>query len=144
MRRGKLQTIPKTVSLSAGSKTKYNTIMAPKTPTFNARVYDIVRLIPCGKVLSYGKIARLTGNPRASRAVGYAVASPYAPKLPYHRVVYKDGSLSPAFIVKGQNRQYTLLKQENVSFTKDRRVQMKKHEWRADGVSLKLFNKYGL
>lgn len=118
--------------------------MAPKTPTFNARVYDIVRLIPRGKVLSYGKIAQLAGNPRASRAVGYAVASPYAPNLPYHRVVYKDGSLSPAFIVKGQNRQYTLLKQENVSFTKDRRVQMQKHEWRAGGVSLKLFNKYGL
>lgn len=120
----------------------YNRSMTPRT--FNQKVYEAVALIPRGKVLSYGKIARLAGNPRASRAVGYAVAGPYAPRLPYHRVVYKDGSLSPAFLVKGKNRQHTLLKQEGVAFTKDGRVHMQKHEWRADGVSLKLFNKYGL
>lgn len=118
--------------------------MTFQNATFNDRVYDVIRLIPRGKVLSYGRVARLAGNPRASRAVGYAAASPYAPRLPYHRVVYKDGSLSPAFLVKGKNRQHALLKEEGVLFTKDQRVKMNKHEWRADGVSLKLFNKYGL
>ncbi len=112
--------------------------------TFNQKVYDIIRLIPRGKVLSYGKIARLAGNARASRAVGYAAASPYGPKLPYHRVMYKDGSLSGAFLVRGKNRQETLLRAEGISFTRDKRVNMKKHEWAAAGVSVKLFHKYGL
>lgn len=118
--------------------------LAKKPRTFNQKVYDIVRQIPCGKVLSYGNIARLTGSFRASRAVGYAVAALNAPPLPYHRVVYKDGALSPAFMEKGKNRQYTLLKKEGVTFTQGKRVCMKKHEWNANGIAVTLFEKYGL
>ena len=110
---------------------------------FNQKVYNVVRRIPRGRVLSYGSVARLVGNPRASRAVGYAAVSAPA-ELPYHRVVYKDGSLSPAFMEKGKNRQYALLKAEGVAFTRDGRVKMDKYEWNARGVAAELFKKYGL
>lgn len=126
------------------NRTEKDTFPAEKPHTFNQKVYDIVRQIPRGKVLSYGKIARLTGSFRASRAVGYAVAAPNAPRLPYHRVVYKDGSLSAAFMQRGNNRQYALLKAEGVAFTRDKRVHMKKHEWDAGGITRALFKKYGL
>lgn len=101
-----------------------------KLLNFNERVYAVVRQIPSGFVLSYGDVARLSGNPRASRAVGYACASPHAPTLPFHRVVFKDGSLSKAFLVNGKNRQYSLLKAEKVAFTKDKRVKMNLFRWK--------------
>lgn len=110
--------------------------------SFNQRVYDIVRRIPKGRVMSYGQIAALAGNARAARAVGYAAASPYAPKLPFHRVVYKDGSCSPAFGggSKGQRR---LLAAEGVEFTKDGRVLMRRFAWQNETLEKEAFLKYG-
>jgi methylated-DNA-[protein]-cysteine S-methyltransferase len=61
---------------------------------FHRRVYEVVRNIPRGTVMSYGEVAGLAGNPRAARAVGAAMAkNPYAPFVPCHRVVGSDGSL---------------------------------------------------
>lgn len=103
--------------------------MVDTTPkTFNTLVYTIVSHIPCGYVLSYGDIAVLCGNTHASRAVGYAMAA-CPPEIPAHRVVFKDGTLSKAFFVKGKNRQYSLLRAEKVRFTKDKKVNMAKHRW---------------
>ena len=57
-------------------------------------VYDIVARIPAGKVISYGKIAALLGNPRFARRVGQAMyGAPAHLNLPCHRVVKVDGSL---------------------------------------------------
>ena len=113
--------------------------------SFNQRVYDIIRRIPKGRVMSYGQIAALAGNSRASRAVGrasravgYAAASPYAPKLPFHRVVYKDGSCSPAFAA-----QRRLLRAEGVQFTKDGRVIMRRFAWHHEILEKEAFLKYG-
>ncbi len=45
---------------------------------FNDRVYDIVRRVPKGKVISYGQVAFLAGSPRGARAVGWALhRNPY-------------------------------------------------------------------
>jgi methylated-DNA-protein-cysteine methyltransferase-like protein len=94
--------------------------------SFNQKVFAIVRKIPKGRVLNYGRVAALAGNTRAARAVGYALsASPQ--DVPAHRVLFKDGSLSAAFLKNGKNRQYALLKAEKISFTKDKRVKMQKH-----------------
>lgn len=96
--------------------------------TFNEYVYEIVSKIPHGYVLSYGQIARLIGNPRASRAVGFALnVAPYG--IPCHRVVFKNGALSPSFIKSGRQIQYLLLRAEKVTFTKGKHVKMDKHTW---------------
>ena len=56
-------------------------------------VYDAVRLIPKGKVATYGSISRQIKRGTA-RAVGTALAkNPFAPEVPCHRVVRADGSL---------------------------------------------------
>ena len=97
---------------------------------FNARVYEQVGRIPEGKVASYGQIARLSGNRRASRAVGYALhRNPYQGKLPCHRVVFKDGRLAAGFIFGGSDVQRQLLKAEGVIFTADVRVDMSVCRW---------------
>ena len=63
---------------------------------FFDRVYDIVRSIPSGAVVSYGQVAFLAGNPRMARQVGWALHA--CPEdVPWHRVVRKDGSNGKAF-----------------------------------------------
>ncbi|UCE73991.1 MAG: endonuclease V [Methanomassiliicoccales archaeon] len=56
--------------------------------------YSLVKQIPKGKVSTYGELAKALGDIRASRAVGRMLnANPYAPIVPCHRVVMRDGSL---------------------------------------------------
>lgn len=92
------------------------------------RVYEIVSQIPCGRVTSYGQIARMLGNPRWSRAVGYALnVSPEG--LPCHRVVDRNGRLAKVFEHDGVNEQRLLLEEEGVEFTLDGRVVMEDYMW---------------
>ena len=49
---------------------------------FYERVYELVRRIPAGKCASYGQLALMLGNPRASRAVGYAMRACRTPGVP--------------------------------------------------------------
>ena len=63
---------------------------------FRQRVYELVRQIPKGRVMTYGQIATLCGSPRAARIVG-GIAHWGDPKLPWQRVVMKDGSLASGF-----------------------------------------------
>lgn len=70
--------------------------MTPRTPApvtpFQRRVYEAVRRIPCGRVMTYAALARAIhcGSPRA---VGQALrCNPFAPEVPCHRVIASDGS----------------------------------------------------
>lgn len=61
---------------------------------FGNVVYQVTRMIPEGKVATYGQIARMAGSPKAARAVGMLMKNnPDAPRIPCHRVVGVDGSL---------------------------------------------------
>ena len=89
------------------------------------RVYAAVRLIPRGSVATYGQIARALGSPRSARMVGWAMARcPEPGVIPCHRVVRRDGAVSPAFAFGGSNRQVELLKNEGVGFTDESHVDM--------------------
>jgi len=80
-------------------------------------MYAAVKTIPKGKVASYGTVARLAGYPRCNRQVGFALhKNPDPENIPCHRVVFKDGSLSKAFVFGGVNRQRELLEKEGVRF----------------------------
>ena len=95
------------------------------------KIYEQVKRIPRGKVATYGQIALLAGNPRWSRVVGYALhVNPDPDSIPCHRVVTKDGRLSPAFAFGGENIQKELLMGEGVSFVEDNRVDMKNYIWK--------------
>ncbi|MEA5004770.1 MAG: MGMT family protein [Christensenella sp.] len=99
---------------------------------FFGQVYEIVKQIPCGKVASYGQIARLAGNPRASRAVGYALhVNPQPGVVPCHRVVNRQGRLAPAFAFGGTDAQKGLLNAEGVYVNDDGYVDMKQFGWQA-------------
>ena len=93
------------------------------------RIYEIVRLIPAGKVATYGQIAMLAGNPRMSRVVGYALhVNPDPESIPCFRVVNRFGEPSEAFAFGGKNMQVALLEKEGVEFI-DGRVDMERFRW---------------
>jgi len=65
----------------------------PTQSEFKQRVLEIVARIPKGEVLTYKKVAKLAGKPRAWRAVGNILSKNYDPKIPCHRVIRSDGKL---------------------------------------------------
>ena len=83
---------------------------------FFESVYDVVKQIPKGQVMTYGQVARLLGT-RNARLVGFALNKNHCNEtIPCHRVVFKDGRLSPAFAFGGESRQKALLIAEGVAF----------------------------
>lgn len=94
------------------------------------RVYHVVRQVPPGRVATYGGVARLVGNPRLSRVVGYALnACPSDSEVPCHRVVNRFGELSDAFEPLGRDSHRLLLELEGVAFLPDGRVDLERHLW---------------
>src|SRR5210317_861427 len=65
-----------------------------KSENFFEKVYAVVRLIPRGRVTSYGAIARYLGAARSARMVGYAMHNSFALDVPAHRVVNRNGMLT--------------------------------------------------
>lgn len=62
---------------------------------FFDQVYQVVRLIPKGRVTSYGAIAKYLGAAKSSRVVGYAMNASHSIKnIPAHRVVNRNGLLT--------------------------------------------------
>lgn len=97
---------------------------------FFARVYEMVKQIPAGRVASYGQIARLVGEPRKARFVGFALHSnPEPGVIPCHRVVFKDGGLAPGFAFGGPEVQRQLLEEEGVVFYDETHVDMDACAW---------------
>ena len=85
---------------------------------FDVRVYEAVRRIPRGRVLTYGQLAWHLGSPRGARAVGWALRrlpEPLARSVPWHRVVGSGGRLSPR-AGPGAELQRRLLVAEGVRF----------------------------
>lgn len=94
------------------------------------KIYQKVCQIPEGKVATYGQIARLAGNPRWARVVGYALhVNPAFGKIPCHRVVNKQGRTAPAFAFGGSDVQRAMLEAEGVTFLPDGCVDLEKHLW---------------
>ena len=79
--------------------------------SFQEKVYEVVKKIPRGKVLSYGHVARLAGNPRAWRAVGNILnKNPDLRNIPCHRVIKSNGRVGGYKF--GAKKKIALLKRE--------------------------------
>ena len=88
-------------------------------PDMRQLVWQVVAMIPKGKVASYGQIARLIGFPRHSRYVGSTLRDlPKGSKLPWYRVVNAQLRISQRG--GGEQRQRRLLEREGVEFVGDR------------------------
>lgn len=101
-----------------------------ESDSFFERVYQQVKLIPFGKVSTYGAIAKKIGAPKSARMVGYALnASHNLEDVPAHRVVNRKGMLTGKHHFQGTNLMQQLLESEGVTI-KDNVVQnFKEHFW---------------
>jgi len=103
--------------------------------SFADRVHDIVLDVPPGHVITYGAIARVLGDPRKAREVGWAMAATpeRQPPIPAHRVVNARGELSGGHAFGGYAVQRARLEAEGVSFLEDGRVDLDRHLWLPNG-----------
>ncbi len=90
-------------------------------------VYSLVKIIPKGKVATYGQIARLSET--GPRVVGkYLHQNQNSEVVPCHRVVHADGSLATSYAFGGDDKQMQKLKSEGVNF-KNSKVDLKSSLW---------------
>lgn len=80
--------------------------------TFKEKVYEVVKKIPKGKVLTYKEVAKRAGNELASRAVGNILNKNYDLLIPCHRVIRSDGKLGG--YNRGRNLKEKILKLEGI------------------------------
>lgn len=101
-----------------------------KGPDFYSKVYAVVRLIPEGRVTSYGAIARFLGAAGSSRVVGYAMnASHQLDDVPAHRVVNRNGVLTGKHHFSTSDAMQRLLEAENLSVVDDQVQDFKAIFW---------------
>lgn len=87
----------------------------PKTLNFFERVYEVVVLVPYGRVTTYGAIAKYLGSAGSSRMVGWAMnATGNRMEIPAHRVVNRIGMLTGKHHFQGTNLMEQLLESEGV------------------------------
>ncbi|WP_034912807.1 MGMT family protein [Erwinia sp. 9145] len=92
------------------------------------RIWQIVAAIPCGKVATYGDIARLAGSPGAARQVGGVLKRlPEGSKLPWHRVINRAGMIS----LTGDNleRQRNALIDEGIDVSPEGKIVLSRYRW---------------
>lgn len=100
---------------------------------FYDKIYEVVKDIPKGMVATYGQVAFLAGNPRASRVVGWALhKNPEFLNIPCHRIVFADGRLASGFVFGGPDVQRDLLEAEGVGFLMNGKVDLETHLWQKE------------
>lgn len=99
--------------------------------SFYEQVYEIVRLIPKGKVTSYGAIAKSLGAAKSSRMVGHAMsfAATAYPPVPAHRVVNSSGLLTGKFHFNPPEEMESLLLKEDIVVKNDKVTNFKNVFW---------------
>jgi methylated-DNA-protein-cysteine methyltransferase related protein len=95
------------------------------------KIYDVVRKIPIGTVLTYGQVAELAGLYGKPRLVGYALFRvELESDVPWQRVVNTKGEISYSIArCGGDYLQKTLLEQEGIEFKPDNRIDLQKYRW---------------
>jgi methylated-DNA-protein-cysteine methyltransferase-like protein len=99
--------------------------------SFFEQVYAVARLIPKGRVTSYGAIAKYLGTARSARMVGWAMnnAGNVRPKVPAHRVVNRAGMLTGKHHFGSPTAMEELLAKEKIMVKKDQVQNFKKLFW---------------
>ncbi len=105
--------------------------MAKTQSDFFDQVFQVVRLIPKGRVTSYGAIANYLGAKSSSRLVGYAMNASHSQKefVPAHRVLNRNGQLTGKHHFSAPYLMQELLEKEKIEVKNDTVVNLKKHYW---------------
>lgn len=99
--------------------------------SFFEMVYQVARLIPEGRVTSYGAIAKYLGMARSARMVGWAMNNAHVLQnpVPAHRVVNRNGVLTGKFHFQDVNEMQRLLENEGVIIENDKILNFNEIFW---------------
>ena len=97
-------------------------------PGYRERVYQIVRTIPRGRVMTYGQLAEILGEGYTPRTVGFVMHSS-SDKTPWHRVINAQGAVSTGKVVLPHDKQQRMLEAEGVTFNERGRCELKNYLW---------------
>lgn len=104
--------------------------MKSKSENYFDQVFQVVRLIPAGRVTSYGAIANYLGLKSGARMVGYAMNASHGEKdVPAHRVVNRNGMLTGKHHFSGPNEMEELLKKEGIRVERDQILDFETYFW---------------
>jgi methylated-DNA-protein-cysteine methyltransferase-like protein len=99
------------------------------TRDYFGEVYDVVRLVPRGRVTTYGAIARYLSLRAGARMVGWAMNASHGQNVPAHRVINSQGVLSGKHFFGGPTIMEQLLADEGIKVVDDRVVDFKTVFW---------------
>ncbi len=110
-----------------------------------AKIYQVVRGIPRGRVATYGQVAALAGYPRHARVVGYALSALSddhgdAAEVPWQRVVNAAGRVSPRSHPGWGGLQEHLLRDEGIEIRLDGSLDLEHYRWRPSAKSISRFS----
>ena len=99
--------------------------------TFFERVYEVARLVPYGRVTTYGAIAKFLGTGLSARMVGWVMnkCHVHPHPVPAHRVVNRNGLLTGKHHFGGSEIMQQLLESEGITVIDDQIQDFKKHFW---------------
>ncbi len=103
--------------------------MQQETLNFFDKVYEVAKLIPYGRVTSYGAIANYLGATRSARMVGYAMNGSVGKDVPAHRVVNRKGLLTGKHHFDGTNLMQQLLESEGIKVKNNQIQDFEKVYW---------------
>jgi methylated-DNA-protein-cysteine methyltransferase related protein len=105
--------------------------IADKNKDFFQLVYEVVKLIPHGRVTSYGAIAGYLGSKRGARMVGWAMNNCLKHKsdLPAHRVVNRNGLLSGKSHFATMDTMQDRLEAEGIKIKENQILEFDQHFW---------------
>ena len=112
--------------------------MKKSTPDlkYRERVYQIVRRIPRGRVMTYGQIAYMLGEGYTPRTVGFVMHGA-DDRTPWHRVINSQGRCSTMRIALPHDKQQRMLESEGVKFDDSGRCDLEKLIWKPRKASAK-------
>jgi methylated-DNA-protein-cysteine methyltransferase-like protein len=97
--------------------------------TYRERVYETVRQIPAGKVMTYGQIAFILGEGYTARTVGYVMHGADTEDVPWQRVINSQGKCSTGRLTIPVNLQRELLEAEGVVFNDKGKCDLARFQW---------------
>lgn len=101
--------------------------------TYRDRVYELVKQIPSGRVMTYGQIAEILGEGYTPRTVGYVMSGSDAENVPWQRVINSQGACSTARMTMPVNLQQNMLESEGVLFSDKGKCDLNEFMWYPKG-----------
>lgn len=108
--------------------------MNVKDKTYRERVYEIVRQIPAGKVMTYGQLAIILGEGYTARTIGYVMHGS-GEDVPWQRVINSQGKCSTGRLTIPVNLQQELLEAEGVDFNAAGKCELDRFRWFPEGFA---------